>query len=53
MKVTARRDVCGETGALTKRIGSMQCTQSVDPKEYHCWFGIDMKNQRIVSAVIC
>jgi hypothetical protein len=53
MKVHPIRDVCTDDGSFTKRIKEMQCTQSADRQEYRCWFGIDVKKQRITNGVVC
>ncbi len=53
MRVPAVRDVCRNDGSLTKRVKEMRCTRSVNGKEYTCWFGIDVKNQRITNGVVC
>lgn len=53
MAVKPQKEVCGETGTQTKTIGNMQCTLSSGGKEYRCWFGIDVKSQKIVSGVVC
>jgi hypothetical protein len=53
MKVHPIRDECANDGSLTKRIQEMQCTQSADRKEHRCWFGIDVKKQRITNGVVC
>lgn len=53
MKTQPIRDMCADDGTLLKRIGEMQCNRSVGGKEYQCWFGIDIKNQKVVNGVIC
>jgi hypothetical protein len=53
MKVKPILDVCGAEGIRTKLIGEMQCSFYSDSKSYACWFGIDVKNQKITSAVVC
>ena len=53
MKVKAVRDQCAGDGSMSKRVGEMQCTLSEDGKSYRCWFGIDLKNQRVVNGVVC
>ena len=53
MKVTPVADVCADTGTLSKTIGEMRCTQSANGKQHRCWFGIDIKNQRITNGVVC
>lgn len=53
MKVQAKRDECVGDGSLTKRVKEMQCTRSADGKEHRCWFGVDVKSQRITNGVVC
>lgn len=53
MKVHPIRGVCADDGSFTKRIKEMQCTQSADRQEHRCWFGIDLKKQRIKNGVVC
>lgn len=53
MKVKAVRDQCEDDGSMSKRIGEMQCTRSEGGKSYRCWFGIDIKTQRVVNGVVC
>jgi hypothetical protein len=53
MKAKPIRDECIDDGSLTKRIKEMQCTQSADRQEHRCWFGIDVKKQRITNGVVC
>lgn len=53
MKVKAVRDQCADDGSMSKRVGEMQCTLSEDGKSYRCWFGIDLKAQRVVNGIIC
>lgn len=53
MKVKAVRDQCTGDVSMSKRVGGIQCTRSNDGKEHRCWFGIDLKNQRIVSGNVC
>jgi hypothetical protein len=53
MKVKPKPDVCDEEGTLTKVVGNIRCTHSADTKNYRCWFGIDVKNQKITNGVIC
>ena len=53
MQVNSVRDECTNDGSFTKRIKEMQCTQSADRKEHRCWFGIDLKKQRITNGVVC
>jgi hypothetical protein len=53
MDVRAVRDVCMSDGSLTKRVKEMQCTRAADGKEHACWFGVDIKNQRITNGMVC
>ncbi|MBA4341625.1 MAG: hypothetical protein C0423_05660 [Methylibium sp.] len=53
MKVPAKRDECVGDGSQTKRVKEMQCTRSANGKEHRCWFGIDVKSQRITNGVVC
>ena len=53
MKVKPLLAECGDPGTQTKRIKDMQCTRSANAKEYRCWFGIDIANQKIVNGVVC
>jgi len=53
MLVKPKPDVCGDDGSLTKVVGNMQCTRSSDTKTHRCWFGIDVKNQKITGGVVC
>ncbi len=53
MTVKPSPDDCIDNGALTKRVGNMQCTRSADKKTYQCNFGIDVDNQKITNGVIC
>lgn len=53
MKAAPVSDVCADTGTKTKTIGEMRCTQSANGKQHRCWFGIDIKNQRITNGVVC
>jgi hypothetical protein len=53
MQVKPKPEVCGDEGTLTKVVGNMQCTRDADTKSYRCWFGIDVKNQKIVNGVVC
>jgi hypothetical protein len=53
MKTKAVRDECANDGSMSKNIGEMQCTRSVGGKEHRCWFGIDIKTQKVVGGVVC
>jgi hypothetical protein len=53
MQAKPKPDDCGDEGNLTKKIGNMQCTRSADNKTYQCWFGVDVKNQKITNGVVC
>lgn len=53
MKTKAIPNACTDDGSLSKRAGEMQCTRSKDGKEYQCWFGIDLRTQKIVNGAIC
>jgi hypothetical protein len=53
MSAKPKPDVCGDEGTQTKMIGNVQCTRSADTKTYRCWFGVDVKNQKIVNGVVC
>lgn len=53
MKTKAISNACANDGSMLKRVGEMQCTRSDDGKEYQCWFGIDIKNQKVVGGVVC
>lgn len=53
MDTKAVRDECAGDSSMTKRIEEMQCTRSSGGKEYRCWFGIDLKNQKVVGGVVC
>jgi hypothetical protein len=53
MKAKARHDECTGDGSLTKRVKEIQCTRSANGKEHRCWFGIDIKSQRITNGVVC
>ena len=53
MKVSPLPDHCADVGSLTKIVGQMQCQRTVVSDEYLCWFGVDIKNQRIVPGVVC
>ena len=53
MSAKPKPDICGDEGTQTKRIRNIQCSRSADNKIFHCWFGVDIKNQRIVNGVIC
>ena len=53
MPVAPVADICADKGTKTKNVGEMRCTQSVGGKQYRCWFGIDIKNQRITNGVVC
>jgi hypothetical protein len=53
MQVKSKSDVCGDEGTQTKVVGNMQCTRSGGTKTYRCWFGLDVKNQKITSGVVC
>jgi hypothetical protein len=44
LKAKAEAGVCGEPGDLTKRNGGVQCTMVKGGKEYHCAFGVEMRN---------
>jgi hypothetical protein len=53
MKAKAKPDICGDEGSQTKMIGNMQCVHTPNTKTYRCWFGVDVKNQKIVNGVVC
>jgi len=53
LKVQPQRDACGERGTLTKRLGNIQCTQASDHRSFRCWFGVDIRAQRVVNGVVC
>ena len=53
MKLKPVRDKCADDGSLTKRNGEMQCTRSADGKDARCWFGVDIKKQKITNGVVC
>ena len=53
MNVAAIPNVCADDGTKTKAIGEMRCSQSANGKEHRCWFGIDIKNQRLTNGVVC
>ena len=53
MKVKPVSDNCDVKGSKTKEINQMQCNLDPDGKSYRCWFGIDIKKQKIVNAVSC
>ena len=53
MKVAPVADVCADSGEKTKRIGEMRCTQAANGKQHRCWFGLDIRNQRITNGVVC
>jgi hypothetical protein len=53
MKVKAVRDMCTDDGSMSKHVGEMQCTRSKGGKEHQCWFGIDIKSQKVVGGVVC
>lgn len=52
MKTKPIANQCGDEGTQTKVVGSMKCTRG--PKDgTRCWFGVDIKRQVIVNAVVC
>jgi hypothetical protein len=53
MKAKAAPDACGEPGTTTKRAGGIQCSRSAQGKAHRCWIGVELRTQRIVSAVVC
>ena len=53
MQIKPKPDACGDEGSLTKVVGNMQCTRSVDTKTHRCWFGVNVINQKIVNGVVC
>lgn len=53
MKAPTVANVCADKGTKTKTVGEMRCTQSANAKQYRCWFGIDIKNQRITNGAVC
>jgi hypothetical protein len=53
MDVRAVRDLCIGDGSLTKRLKELQCTRGADGKGHTCWFGVDIKNQRITDGTVC
>lgn len=54
MKIAPERDGCLGDGTLMKNIKGTACTVSRDGSEYECYFGIDIKHQKITWAVpIC
>jgi hypothetical protein len=53
LKAKAVDGACGEPGDLTKRQGGVQCTMVKGGKEYHCAFGVELRTQRVVGAVVC
>lgn len=53
MAAIPQPDVCDEIGTKTKEVGGMTCTRSANGKDYRCWFGVDVKNQKITGGVMC
>ncbi len=53
MDAKPQYDICVDNGSKTKTIGEMQCTRSADGKDYRCWFGVDLKRQKITRGVVC
>ena len=41
------------TGALSKRVGAMQCYFFKNKRNYECHFSIDVKNQKIEYGLAC
>ena len=41
------------TGALSKRVGAMQCFFFENQRGYECNFSIDVKNQKIEYGLAC
>jgi hypothetical protein len=52
MQVRPILDACGDKETKTEKIGNMQCNFYSYSKSYECWFGVDVKNQKIVNAVV-
>jgi hypothetical protein len=47
-----KRDECFNDGSLTKAAGDFICTKH--PKGAHeCWFGLDLRTQRVVPGFVC
>lgn len=53
LKAKPEDGVCGAPGDLTKRQGGVQCTRVHGGNEYHCAFGVELRTQRVVAAVVC
>jgi hypothetical protein len=53
MKTQAVRDECANDGSMSKRVAETQCIRADGGKEYRCWFGIDIKTQKVVNGVVC
>jgi hypothetical protein len=52
MKVQAKPDQCIGAGAMSKTIGSMQCTM-LSNTGYSCHFSIELARQRIQHGLVC
>ena len=48
----AARDECFADGTLTKSGGEIMCSRH--PKAtYECWFGIELRTQKVVAGFLC
>ncbi|GGY78166.1 hypothetical protein GCM10011613_23450 [Cellvibrio zantedeschiae] len=53
LQVKGVRDVCLDDGTITKQAQNIQCSVSSNGTTYSCWFGIDLKTQKIKNGIIC
>ena len=53
MDAPARPDECTGPKSLVKVIDAMQCTRYDGGPRHRCWFGIDVRKQKIVRGVVC
>ena len=53
MKVAASPDECLGNGAMTKRIGGMQCSKRSNGRDYSCDFSINIAEQKIDGGLVC
>jgi hypothetical protein len=53
METPAKPDDCTDPDSRVNIIDAMQSTRYEDGQRHRCWFGIDIRKQRIVRGVIC
>jgi hypothetical protein len=53
MAVTPKVDECTGPNATIKVVDQMQCNRYESGKRHRCWFGVNLRDQKITRGVVC